>query len=65
MIHVQASSTLHRLQKNPAMAQEALTAIKQSSKDGLQELRATLGDCGRSTKKLRPGPHQGCPESTN
>ncbi|MFJ9085836.1 sensor histidine kinase [Streptomyces sp. NPDC102384] len=43
MIHVQASSTLHRLPKNPDLAQEALTAIKQSSKDGLQELRATLG----------------------
>lgn len=43
MIHVQASSTLHRLPKNPHLAEEALTAIKRSSKDGLQELRATLG----------------------
>ncbi|MET8809713.1 sensor histidine kinase [Streptomyces sp. NPDC004546] len=43
MIHVQASSTLHRLEKNPHLAEEALTAIKQNSKDGLQELRATLG----------------------
>lgn len=43
MIHVQASSALHRLQKDPRQAQEALTAIKQSSKEGLQELRATLG----------------------
>ncbi|MFE7795721.1 sensor histidine kinase [Streptomyces sp. NPDC057460] len=43
MIHVQASSTLHRLPKNPHLAEEALTAIKQSSRDGLQELRATLG----------------------
>ncbi|MGW2385586.1 sensor histidine kinase [Streptomyces sp. NPDC001658] len=43
MIHVQASSALHRLQKDPAQAQEALTAIKQGSKEGLRELRATLG----------------------
>ncbi|MEU9635759.1 sensor histidine kinase [Streptomyces tendae] len=43
MIHVQASATLHRLPKNPGLAEEALTAIKQSSKDGLRELRATLG----------------------
>ncbi|MGW9131947.1 sensor histidine kinase [Streptomyces sp. NPDC055681] len=43
MIHVQASSALHRLHKDPTQAQEALTAIKQGSKEGLQELRATLG----------------------
>ncbi|MER5227435.1 sensor histidine kinase [Streptomyces flaveus] len=43
MIHVQASSALHRLRKDPTQAQEALTAIKQGSKEGLQELRATLG----------------------
>ncbi len=43
VIHVQASATLHRLPRNPDLAQEALTAIKQSSKDGLHELRATLG----------------------
>ncbi|MFI6874461.1 sensor histidine kinase [Streptomyces sp. NPDC050400] len=43
MIHVQASSALHRMQKDPHQAQEALTAIKQGSKEGLRELRATLG----------------------
>ncbi|MFC8569220.1 sensor histidine kinase [Streptomyces sp. NPDC057245] len=43
MIHVQASSALHRLPKDPARAPEALTAIKQGSKEGLRELRATLG----------------------
>ena len=42
MIHVQASSALHRLQKDPGRP-EALTAIKQGSKEGLRELRATLG----------------------
>ncbi|MFE6893998.1 sensor histidine kinase [Streptomyces sp. NPDC057694] len=43
MIHVQASSALHRMRKDPALAEEALTAIKQGSKEGLRELRATLG----------------------
>ncbi|MEU6378833.1 sensor histidine kinase [Streptomyces sp. NPDC046909] len=43
MIHVQASSALHRLPKDPGLAEEALTAIKQGSKEGLRELRATLG----------------------
>ncbi|MYT75352.1 MULTISPECIES: sensor histidine kinase [unclassified Streptomyces] len=43
MIHVQASSALHRMRKDPAVAEEALTAIKQGSKEGLRELRATLG----------------------
>ncbi|MGW6012523.1 sensor histidine kinase [Streptomyces sp. NPDC055210] len=43
MIHVQASAALHRMHKNPAQAQEALTAIKLGSKEGLRELRATLG----------------------
>jgi signal transduction histidine kinase len=43
VIHVQASAALHRLKKDPRQAQDALTAIKQGSKEGLQELRATLG----------------------
>ncbi|MDX3386268.1 sensor histidine kinase [Streptomyces niveiscabiei] len=43
MIHVQASSALHRLPKDPGLAEEALAAIKQGSKEGLRELRATLG----------------------
>ncbi|KND28720.1 sensor histidine kinase [Streptomyces acidiscabies] len=43
MIHVQASSALHRLHKDPGQAEEALAAIKQGSKEGLRELRATLG----------------------
>lgn len=43
MIHVQASAALHRMAKDPSQAQDALTAIKQGSKEGLRELRATLG----------------------
>ncbi|MFC8348239.1 sensor histidine kinase [Streptomyces sp. NPDC057280] len=43
MIHVQAAAALHRLKKDPAQAEDALAAIKQGSKEGLRELRATLG----------------------
>lgn len=43
MINVQASAALHRRKKDPAQAEKALAAIKQGSKDGLRELRTTLG----------------------
>ncbi|MFI8003573.1 sensor histidine kinase [Streptomyces sp. NPDC086010] len=43
MINVQASAALHRLERDPGQAHEALTVIKQGSKEGLRELRATLG----------------------
>ncbi|MFH9612013.1 sensor histidine kinase [Streptomyces sp. NPDC017448] len=43
LINVQASAALHRLKKNPAQAEEALAAIKASSKEALSELRTTLG----------------------
>jgi signal transduction histidine kinase len=41
-INVQASVAAHVLADNPAAAGEALQAIRQSSKDGLRELRAIL-----------------------
>ena len=41
LINVQASAALHR--PDPARSEQALTAIKQSSKETLRELRATLG----------------------
>ncbi|MEV6265302.1 sensor histidine kinase [Streptomyces sp. NPDC051784] len=59
MIHVQASSALHRLQKDPAQAQEALTAIKQGSKEGLRELRATLGVLRQVDEVAPTGPSPG------
>ncbi|MEU6841814.1 sensor histidine kinase [Streptomyces sp. NPDC046716] len=59
MIHVQASSTLHRLPKNPDLAEEALTAIKQSSKDGLHELRATLGVLRQADEEAPTAPSPG------
>ncbi|QQQ73696.1 sensor histidine kinase [Saccharothrix sp. 6-C] len=40
LINVQASAALHR--PDPARTEQALTAIKQTSKDTLRELRATL-----------------------
>jgi signal transduction histidine kinase len=43
LINVQASAALHRLRQDPAQAEDALGAIKQTSKDALRELRATLG----------------------
>jgi signal transduction histidine kinase len=41
LINVQASAALHR--PDPARSEQALTAIKQSSRETLRELRATLG----------------------
>ncbi|MBO8188691.1 sensor histidine kinase [Streptomyces spirodelae] len=43
LINVQAGASLHRLQKHPGEAEEALAAIKENSRDALRELRATLG----------------------
>ncbi|MFD4976942.1 sensor histidine kinase [Streptomyces sp. NPDC058424] len=47
LINVQAGAALHRLRKDPAkaaaQAEEALAAVKDSSKAALRELRATLG----------------------
>jgi signal transduction histidine kinase len=42
-INVQAGVAAHVLAENPAAAGTALRAIRQSSKEGLQELRAILG----------------------
>ncbi|MEU8254389.1 sensor histidine kinase [Micromonospora inaquosa] len=41
LINVQASAALHR--PDPVRSEQALTAIKQTSKETLHELRATLG----------------------
>lgn len=41
LINVQASAALHR--PDPVRSEQALTAIKQTSKETLSELRATLG----------------------
>ncbi|MBC9727282.1 sensor histidine kinase [Streptomyces sp. TRM68367] len=43
LINVQAGAALHRLKKHPEQAEEALAAIKESSREALRELRTTLG----------------------
>jgi signal transduction histidine kinase len=43
LIHVQASVALHLLERQPDQAAAALTAIKQASKDTLDELRQVIG----------------------
>ncbi|SEF56486.1 Signal transduction histidine kinase [Thermomonospora echinospora] len=43
LINVQAAAALHRIGRDPAQAETALGAIKESSREALRELRATLG----------------------
>ncbi|WP_106539195.1 sensor histidine kinase [Haloactinopolyspora alba] len=43
LINVQAGAALHRMERDPAQAAEALTAIKESSRTALGEMRGTLG----------------------
>ncbi|GAA4290370.1 hypothetical protein GCM10023178_77480 [Actinomadura luteofluorescens] len=43
LINVQATAALHGLRREPQRGEDALTAIKQASKDVLREMRATLG----------------------
>ncbi|WP_431897469.1 sensor histidine kinase [Nonomuraea sp. bgisy101] len=43
LINVQAGAALHGIRKRPEDAEEALRAIKQTSKETLRELRSTLG----------------------
>ncbi|MGP4028507.1 sensor histidine kinase [Actinomadura sp. 3N407] len=43
LINVQAGTALHRFRRDPAQAEAALAAIKESSRDALRDLRATLG----------------------
>ena len=52
LINVQASAALHR--PDPARTEQALTAIKQTSKETLRELRATLTAL-REDGETRPG----------
>jgi signal transduction histidine kinase len=43
MIHVQASSGAHVVQRRPEQAQQVLSAIKQASGEALADLRTTVG----------------------
>ncbi|MBC6460455.1 sensor histidine kinase [Actinomadura sp. HBU206391] len=43
LINVQAGAALHRIERDPEQAERALAAIKETSREALRELRATLG----------------------
>ncbi|TLS45073.1 sensor histidine kinase [Streptomyces montanus] len=59
MINVQAGAALYRLKKDPAQAEEALGAIKASSRETLRELRATLGVLRRVDEEAPTSPAPG------
>lgn len=65
LINVQSGAVLHRLSKKPepevalASAEEALQAVKATSKDALRELRATLGVLRQADEAAPTGPTSG------
>lgn len=63
LVHVQSAAALRRLSKDPAagaaQAEEALGAIKESSRDALRELRTTLGVLRRADESAPTAPLPG------
>ncbi|MER6997476.1 sensor histidine kinase [Streptomyces sp. NPDC000410] len=65
LINVQSAATLHKLGKKPepaaalATAEEALKAVKATSKDALRELRATLGVLRQADEAAPTAPASG------
>ncbi|MFI8965217.1 sensor histidine kinase [Streptomyces sp. NPDC053493] len=65
LINVQSGAALHRLGKNPApeqglaTAREALQAVRDTSKEALRELRATLGVLRRADEEAPTAPASG------
>ncbi|MEV6332508.1 sensor histidine kinase [Streptomyces sp. NPDC051909] len=65
LINVQSGAALHRLGKKPAAAQglataeEALRAVRDTSKEALRELRATLGVLRRAGEAAPTAPASG------
>ncbi|MFB7372803.1 sensor histidine kinase [Streptomyces sp. NPDC056222] len=65
LINVQSGAVLHRLGKKPdpdvalAAAEEALEAVKATSKDALRELRATLGVLRQADEAAPTSPTSG------
>lgn len=60
VINMQAGVALHVLERHPEQAAEALKAIKQTSKDALEDLRATLAlfrqpDSANGARRPAPG----------
>ncbi|MFG2246617.1 sensor histidine kinase [Spirillospora sp. NPDC048823] len=59
LINVQAGTALHRFQRDPAQAEAALAAIKESSRDALRDLRATLGVLRQADEEAPTAPAAG------
>ncbi|RBQ15617.1 sensor histidine kinase [Spongiactinospora rosea] len=55
LINVQAGAALHRLADHPEQAAPALATIKETSRDTLRELRATLGVLRQGDPERPPG----------
>jgi signal transduction histidine kinase len=56
LINVQANTALHLIDERPEQARTALTAIKDASKDALEELRSVLGVLRRPGEELPRAP---------
>jgi signal transduction histidine kinase len=59
VINVQASTALHLFDQDPERARAALAAIKEASRNTLQELRATVGALRRADEQAPRAPTAG------
>ncbi len=59
LINVQAGTSLHRFHRDPAQGEAALAAIKESSREALRDLRATLGILRRAGEEAPTTPAPG------
>jgi signal transduction histidine kinase len=59
LINVQAGTSLHRFHRDPAQGEAALAAIKESSRDALRDLRATLGVLRQADEEAPTAPAPG------
>lgn len=59
LINVQAGTSLHRFHRDPAQGEAALAAIKQSSREALRDLRATLGVLRQADEEAPTAPAPG------
>ncbi|QFG19998.1 sensor histidine kinase [Actinomadura sp. WMMB 499] len=59
LINVQAGTALHRFHRDPAQAEAALAAIKETSREALRELRATLGVLRQADEDVPTSPVPG------
>ena len=59
LINVQAGTALHRFHRDPAQGEAALAAVKESSRDALRDLRATLGVLRQADEEAPTAPAPG------